>query len=489
MSNATLIRKTFYVPFAKIDEEQRMVYGLASSEAVDSDGEIIEFEAIKAALPDYMKFGNVREMHAMSAAGVVKEAEAQEDTKQLWIWVKVVDDQAWLKVKEGVYKGFSIGGVVTKRSTQDKKRITGLALYEISLVDRPANPEALVALWKGQIAGAISEGTALQLIEALDFHRSNFPHAPAGQAARKAITMSMKPEDLQKSLGHVGWLANCMDSLIYLYESFESEQKREGDEASLICARIALVLEDLSGVLAEMVAEETAEELQRLGISQSKATAQKSAKPKKEDCYKALDEMKDKLDAMHKAVSGSEDEDLGKHMDHIRAIHKAHDDFKPGEDTKEDGMSAATLKAIKDLLEKRGIKIVAVEAKTGALLEDLQGNVMKAIEAAAADPSKAELREAVTKAMQAVKDASKAEDPMDLMMKALDSMNEELAEIKKTVKSPKSIVTAIDKEKDGAQEEVADEKVIKISRKLPEAEREKLGIKAAQKGLTIQYVD
>ena len=52
------------------------------------------------------------------------------------------------KVKTGVYKGFSIGGSVTARDELNKSQITGLKLTEISLVDRPANPDAVFTCYK-----------------------------------------------------------------------------------------------------------------------------------------------------------------------------------------------------------------------------------------------------------------------------------------------------------------------------------------------------
>ena len=39
-----------------------MVFGYASTEAQDAHGEIIRRDAIAAALPEYMQFGNIREM-------------------------------------------------------------------------------------------------------------------------------------------------------------------------------------------------------------------------------------------------------------------------------------------------------------------------------------------------------------------------------------------------------------------------------------------
>jgi HK97 family phage prohead protease len=140
-----------YVPIAKLDQQQRMVYGYASTEALDSQGEVVRKEALAAALPDYLRFANIREMHQPSAVGIAKEAAIDE--KGLWIGAKIVADDAWLKVREGVYKGFSIGGFVTSRDNADPTVITGLDLAEISLVDRPANPEAVIEIFKSAGTG------------------------------------------------------------------------------------------------------------------------------------------------------------------------------------------------------------------------------------------------------------------------------------------------------------------------------------------------
>lgn len=132
-----------FCEFTKSNDEERRVWGYASSEALDVHGEIIEKKAIEKALPDYMEWANIREMHGSSAVGIAEDA--QMDEKGLFITVKVVDDNAWKKVKEGVYKGFSIGGQVKKRL---KNVIKELELFEISLVDRPANPEAKFVAYK-----------------------------------------------------------------------------------------------------------------------------------------------------------------------------------------------------------------------------------------------------------------------------------------------------------------------------------------------------
>lgn len=139
-----------YAEIAKMeaqDDGTVKVWGYASSEAVDSDGEVIAAEAMKAAIPDYMKFGAVREMHGSNAAGTAIEINVEDDGRTFF-GAHIVDPVAVTKVKTGVYKGFSIGGSVTARDELNKSQITGLKLTEISLVDRPANPDAVFTCYK-----------------------------------------------------------------------------------------------------------------------------------------------------------------------------------------------------------------------------------------------------------------------------------------------------------------------------------------------------
>ncbi len=136
------------------------VCGWASSEAVDSDGEIVTADAIAKALPEFMTFANLREMHQPRAAGVVEDARMIDH--KLWIEAKIVDPIAIKKVQTGVYKGFSIAGRVLKRAADNLKKVTALRLTEISLVDRPANPDAVFVLAKAEgTQGAAQEGDDL----------------------------------------------------------------------------------------------------------------------------------------------------------------------------------------------------------------------------------------------------------------------------------------------------------------------------------------
>lgn len=146
------MNRTFrrYAEISKVepqDDGTVKVYGYASSGSVDSDGEVISPAAMKAAIPDYMKFGAVREMHGPSAAGTAIEAKVEEDGRTFF-GAHVVDPIAVKKVIAAVYKGFSIGGKVTGRDDVNKSLITGIKLIEVSLVDRPANPDAIFTMVK-----------------------------------------------------------------------------------------------------------------------------------------------------------------------------------------------------------------------------------------------------------------------------------------------------------------------------------------------------
>jgi hypothetical protein len=101
-------------------------------------------------MPEWFKSGgNIREQHSSIAAGVAKEYEAKKDGH--YISVLVVDPVSVKKVESGVLKGFSIG-IKSPRVVRDQKaangRIIDGQIVEVSLVDRPANPNAKLMLAK-----------------------------------------------------------------------------------------------------------------------------------------------------------------------------------------------------------------------------------------------------------------------------------------------------------------------------------------------------
>lgn len=149
-----------------LDDGTIRVTGVASTGAIDDADERVLPEAMKAALPAYMRFGALREMHGLTAAGATLSAEVTDDGATR-IETHVVDPVAVKKVQLGVYKGFSIGGKVLERDPGDRRVITKLKLNEISLVDRPCNPEAVIDVWKADAPEMPTNAQVLAAAEAM----------------------------------------------------------------------------------------------------------------------------------------------------------------------------------------------------------------------------------------------------------------------------------------------------------------------------------
>ena len=146
----------------QLDDGTIKVFGVASTESRDDQGEIVRASAMRAAIPQYMRYPALREMHQLSAAGCTLEASV-DDAGATRVTAHVVDPVAVLKVKTGVYRAFSIGGRVTERDPTQPDIITGLQWNELSLVDRPANPEAVLSVWKASqtdLEGSNMQGLA-----------------------------------------------------------------------------------------------------------------------------------------------------------------------------------------------------------------------------------------------------------------------------------------------------------------------------------------
>ena len=161
---------TAYASILKYDENEDgtlMVYGNATDDSLDLDQQICDPAWLEKAMPDWFTSGgNIREMHGPSAAGVAKEYE-NKNGKHI-IGVHVVDPLAVKKVKTQVYRGFSVG-IKAPRVVRDNKaangRIIDGSIIEVSLVDRPANPNAKLILAKS----VDGESSLVQVEEMHDF--------------------------------------------------------------------------------------------------------------------------------------------------------------------------------------------------------------------------------------------------------------------------------------------------------------------------------
>jgi hypothetical protein len=126
------------------------VYGKATDDALDIDQQICDPVWLDKAMPDWFRTGgNIREQHSNIAAGVAQEYESKADGH--YISALVVDPVSVKKVQNRVLRGFSIG-IKSPRVVRDQKaangRIIDGQIVEVSLVDRPANPNCQLVLAK-----------------------------------------------------------------------------------------------------------------------------------------------------------------------------------------------------------------------------------------------------------------------------------------------------------------------------------------------------
>ena len=149
------------VPVTKVNESARTVAGFATVDSVDEHDDII---TAACAANAFSKFrGNLREMHQPVAVGKVVGFEqhpvydAKTDKLYNGIYVTAYISKGaqdtWEKVVDGTLGGFSIGGnLVDSESYYDEgigkaiRLIKEMDLYELSLVDNPANQLAMVVI-------------------------------------------------------------------------------------------------------------------------------------------------------------------------------------------------------------------------------------------------------------------------------------------------------------------------------------------------------
>ena len=156
----------------KQEDGSLLVYGKATDDSIDMDQQICDPTWLDRAMPEWFKSGgNIREQHSNIAAGVAKEYEAKTDGH--YISALVVDPISVKKVEAGVLKGFSIG-IKAPRVVRDTKAVNGRIIdgqiIEVSLVDRPANPNAKLIMAK-----SVEGETSLVQVEELHEYKAPLP--------------------------------------------------------------------------------------------------------------------------------------------------------------------------------------------------------------------------------------------------------------------------------------------------------------------------
>lgn len=235
--------------FEEQDDGTLIVKGIASSETPDSQGDVVLASAMKAAIPGYMAFGAIREMHQPIAAGTALQMTVNENNVTE-LEALVVDSESVKKVKTGVLKGFSIGGSIPKdgRDPKNRRRVTKFNLTEVSLVDRPANPDAVLNLAKFQQEDAVEQENA------------------QGQ------------EPVKKGMYAVSTLAEVLQSISGLAQGAQWEAEMEGDNSPLP-SKLKAWLAAGGQILQDMTAEEVQELVAALRVGDDPLAAAKKSEP------------------------------------------------------------------------------------------------------------------------------------------------------------------------------------------------------------------
>lgn len=327
----TLKRFRKFIPLIKVDAAERLVYGLVTAEKADQDGEVCDYATTapfyKALNERFHKatdgksIAPLREMHQLSAVGVGKDIEFVDKGKEIKMLFKVVDDDAWKKVEEGVYTGFSQGGRYVKTWKEN-----GVVHYtadptEISLVDNPCLADATYEYVKADGAAELRkfakrdaatprtpERTA-SLRAFIKSHSLTLDQLTAASEYVAAHYGAAAAELLAKGLYNISDLTGVLSTIGYTISSLRAEAAWEGDDSEIPGA-LHGVLEELIAVYLDLAAEETAELLE--SAAKGKDTM---------DLEKAKNHMKALHGHLSKAVA---------HHGKMADMHKAHADHLSG---------------------------------------------------------------------------------------------------------------------------------------------------------------
>lgn len=205
--------KILSFPIAKVDEAKREVWGYASTEALDQQNEIVDYDASVRAFDKWTSqfdkisggktLGNVREMHTSKAVGSVIAYQPDPVERGIWVGVKISNsvegNDAWQKVQDRVLNGFSIGAPTATRRQEyhgstKVNRVVEYNLAELSLVDNPACPESFFHAIK--LASTFADGPAAYEMSIMKrFDADAKPSGqdwgkPAAQPIQKAVELN-----------------------------------------------------------------------------------------------------------------------------------------------------------------------------------------------------------------------------------------------------------------------------------------------------------
>jgi hypothetical protein len=143
LASGTAFEFGFAFPISKVDPSSRTVEGVMTDESLDAHGEILAYEASKAAAASWER--NIREQHdPHKAIGRAISVVADDSTKSITIKARISRgaEDSWQKILDKTLRYFSVGGT-RLRSTMlpnGVRRTDEYRIQECSIVDVGANP-------------------------------------------------------------------------------------------------------------------------------------------------------------------------------------------------------------------------------------------------------------------------------------------------------------------------------------------------------------
>jgi hypothetical protein len=369
-----------FIPLVKVDLEKREIHGIMAEEVEDKAGETFDYltskpyirkwsEGIEKA-SDGKSLGNVRVMHGSVAAGKVVALEFDDVNKKIPVVVKVVDDNEWAKVQEGVYTGFSLGGRYVRKWTDgDTTRYTA-STAELSIVDNPCMYGATFTAIKADGSEemrkfvGMKKAAKTKTVSGEELHASDFAHVgdpedtstwklPIHDASHvrnalarfnqtqgmseeekkaakakidakaKSFGVEVSSEKVAKSLWDVGRMADLLQTIYTVQTCLESEAECEGD-GSDIPARLKEWLTEGVSILTDLAEEEGQELISKKEGDESMTPEQTALLEKATGLIDRVDKL-EKMSAEHKAHLGAVLEHHASMGKHLAAMHDGGD--------------------------------------------------------------------------------------------------------------------------------------------------------------------
>ncbi|HEV7674920.1 MAG TPA: hypothetical protein VGQ12_10350 [Candidatus Angelobacter sp.] len=290
-----------FAQIAKIDESKHEVWGIATAEIVDKEGEIFDYESSKpyfkrwsdeiSKATDGKSLGNVREMHEPSAVGKLVAIAFDDDVKQIRVGARIVDSVAWQKCMLGVYTGFSIGGAYVKAWKDGEYVRFTASPVEISVVDNPCVPGAHFTAVKadgtfevrkfshsasetkkipGGPRSGVKTGDQSTMLEANDKAQLEKARAGSASALAKLAEMEQEVAGLRSEMeSNNQEIQRSLTNLLSLVEKLVSPQESTGRVArTSVPTRTVTKEDDARPALAKSTGEPSVHELLKRTLQQ-----------------------------------------------------------------------------------------------------------------------------------------------------------------------------------------------------------------------------